>query len=200
MTQPVEKRRYTAQEYLRLEREALDKHEFHNGEILAMSGGTIAHSLITANVNATLHASLKGNPCRVYDSNLRVCASRIGTYVYPDVTIICGAVEVDPHDPFGQTAINPRLIVEVLSPSTEAYDRKAKFDGYRTIDTFEEYVLVDQSAPRIEVFLRQPDGSWAMTVFAGLEAVARLRTVQIDLPLSAAYAGANFPSGAAGQA
>jgi Uma2 family endonuclease len=193
MTQAIEKRRHTVPEYLRMEREALDKHEFHDGEILAMSGGTVAHSLIAAKVSRELGLRLKDNPCRVYDSSLRVCINRVGKYVYPDTTIICGPVQIDPNDPFGETAINPRVIVEVLSPSTESYDRKGKFDGYRTIDSFEEYVLVYQTAPRVEVFLRQADGSWALTVFEGLQTVAQIRSIRIGLPLSEAYAGVEFP-------
>jgi Uma2 family endonuclease len=180
MTLPAAKHRHTVEEYLRLERDALDKHEFHDGEILAMSGGTARHSLICMNFGAALNARLKGKPCRVYDSNLRVRAT-IDRYVYADNTVICGPVEYDLADPYIETVTNPKVIVEVLSPSTERYDRTTKFDLYRKVAAMEEYVLIYQSEPRIEVFARKPDGTWSVDVAAGMSAVAKLRSINVDL-------------------
>lgn len=192
MTLPAESRRYSVQQYLELEGAADIKHEFHNGEILAMSGGSAAHSLIALNVGAELRNRLKGKPCRAFESNLRISIPKSGKFVYPDVSVICGPLQLEPADPKGETVLNPRLVVEVLSPSTESYDRRDKFDSYRLIESLEEYVLVSQDEPRIEVFLRQADGSWAFTAFSGIDATARFRSIQIELPLSEAFAGVDF--------
>ena len=118
MTQPAERRRYSAEEYLRFERDSTQKHEFHDGEILAMSGGSPTHSLISSNVIREVGVRLKGKRCHVYDSNLRVWIAGTRRYVYPDSTIICGPLQFDPNDPKLETVANPRVIVEVLSPST----------------------------------------------------------------------------------
>jgi Uma2 family endonuclease len=194
MTQPAEKRRNTVDEYLRIERDSRDKHEFHDGEILAMSGGTPPHSLITSNVVAELSQRLKGKRCRVYESNLRVCIPSESRYVYADASVICGAIEYDPADPKRETVINPRVIVEVLSPSTETYDRTSKFDSYRKLESLQEYVLVWQLAPRVEVFTRQPDGGWLFHPFEGIEATANVESIQVLLPLAEIYAGVEFPA------
>jgi len=106
--------------------------------------------------------------------------------------IICGPAQLDLADSKGETVTNPRVVVEVISPSTESYDRKTKFDGYRRVESFEEYVLVSQDVPRIETFRRQADGSWAFMVFTGLGEVAKVQSVQIDLPLAEAYDGVDF--------
>ena len=189
----IEKHRYSVDEYLRRERESLEKHEYRDGEILLMVCGSADHSLVVANVIAGLHAQLRGKPCRVYDSNLRVRIPRTVLYTYPDATVICGPRQIDTEDRSGETVTNPSIIVEVLSPSTEGYDRGEKFSRYRTLDSLQEYVLVSTDTPRIEVFTRQPEGTWLLTPFVGLEANARIRSLQIELPLAEAYAGVEFP-------
>ena len=182
MGMPVEKRRYTATDYLQLERSARERHEYRDGEILLMAGGTADHSLIVANVIGELRNRLKGKPCRAYESNLRVRIARTVLYTYPDISVICGPRQPDPSDPSGETMTNPRLIVEVLSPSTEAYDRGEKFDHYRKLDSLQEYVLVSQSTPRIETFLRQAEGNWLLTPVSGLTSIAKLRSLEVELP------------------
>ena len=125
-----ERRRYTIEEYLRLERDSTRKHEFDDGEIIAMAGGSPEHALIVLNVGGEIRGRLKGGRCPAYSGDLRVRLSGRPKYVYPDVTVICGDVTRGPDDPARQTAMNPRLVVEVLSPSTdETYDRRGKFDG-----------------------------------------------------------------------
>lgn len=190
---PQAKRLYTVEEYFRLEGDARDRHEYHGGEILAMAGGSADHSLIITNLIADVHARLKGKPCRVYEGNLRVRAGAAPCYVYPDATVVCGHREFDPADPNGETVTNPRVVFEVLSPSTEAYDRGEKFDGYREAGPLEEYVLIWQRTPRVEVFTRQGDGTWSFVAVTGLDAAARLRALQVDLPLAEVYAGVEFP-------
>jgi Uma2 family endonuclease len=184
---------WTVAEYLRMERDAVEKHEYRDGEVVAMAGGTPPHSLIILNVGGEIRSRLKGSPCRAYESNLRVFVPRDVRYVYPDLSVICGPVQFDPKDDGRQTAMNPRVIVEVLSPTTEAYDRGEKFRRYLQIPSFEEYVLVSQVVPVIETYRRQADGTWNFRVYQGLEAVARIETLAIDLPLAEAFLGVEFP-------
>jgi Uma2 family endonuclease len=189
-TQP---QRYTLEEYFRLERDSSVKHEFRHGEIIDMSGGTPSHSLITANVVGELRGRLKGSPCRVYDSNLRIRIAKKVRYAYPDASVICDEPQYDPLDPSRLTVTNPRLVVEVLSPSTEKYDRGDKFLYYLELESLEEYVIVAQDAPRVETLFRQGDGTWLLAFAMGRDAVARLRSLRIDLPLNEVYAGVEFP-------
>ncbi len=186
-------RHYTVAEYLAFEHEATERHEYRDGEIISMAGGSPQHSLIIANVIGGLHGRLKGKPCRVFESNLRVRSARDARYVYPDVSVVCNEARFDPADDKKTTIINPRVIVEVLSPSTEASDRGEKFQRYIMVDGFEEYVLVAQNQARIETFLRQPDGTWSLAFFEGMQAVARIRSLGVDLPLADIYAGVEFP-------
>jgi Uma2 family endonuclease len=187
MTLPVSKRRYTIQEYLKLEEAATDRHEFHDGEVLAMSGGTDRHSGIGINIVLALGNRLRGHPCRLRNNDLRVRIPGQARYLYPDASIICGPTQLDEDDPKKTTIINPRVIVEVLSDSTEAYDRGAKFEFYRAIPSLEEYVLVSQREPMIETFLRQPGGTWLFNAWKGLETIASLKSIKIELPLAEVY-------------
>ncbi len=184
--------RMTVAEYLAFEETATDRHEFHDGEVLAMSGGTARHSLIAANVNGEVRQRLKGSPCRVLESNMRVTTRSNSRFVYPDGLVVCGTFEFHPQDRGETTLTNPRVVFEVLSPSTEAYDRGEKFNHYRRIESFEEYILVSQRRPLIESFHRQADGAWSIQSWEGLDAVARIRCVEIDLPLAEVYAGVTF--------
>ncbi len=176
-----------------MEQDSQEKHEHRDGEVLLMAGGTADHSLIRANIIREVGNRLKGKPCYVYDSNLRVRIARKVLYTYPDASVICGPRQTDPNDPAGQTVTNPRVIIEVLSESTEGYDRGEKFDRYRQLDSLEEYVLVSQATPRIETFLRQAEGTWLLTAVSGRDATAKLRSLEIDLPLREAYGGIEFP-------
>jgi len=193
MTRHASSPLFTIEEYLRGEEQSVVKHEFHEGEILEMTGGTYEHSLITANVVGEMRVRLKGSQCKVLESNMRVRVRPTPRYVYPDASVVCGPPQFDPQDPKRTTIINPRVIIEVLSESTEAYDRGEKFTRYREIATFEEYILVSQSSPMIETFMRQADGKWSFAPWSGIEAVARVRTLAVDLPLSEIYAGIEFP-------
>jgi Uma2 family endonuclease len=176
-------------EYLVFERAAHERHEYRDGEILAMAGGTYKHGLILANVIRELGNALKGKPCRALESNLRVRIPRTPLYTYPDASVVCGEPKYDPSDEALETITNPRVLLEVLSPSTEGYDRGAKFTRYRQIETLEEYVLISQDVPRVEVFLRHADGTWLFTAFSGLETRAKLAALGIELPLAEIYAG-----------
>lgn len=188
-TQP----RYSVEEYLVLEEAAVEKHEFHDGEIIAMSGGTYEQSRIISNILVAMAVRLKGSPCFVLESNMRIAVAKKLRYLYPDATIVCDGPVFDPRDKRRTTINNPRVIVEVLSESTEAHDRGTKFGYYRELDSMEEYVLVSQSRPMIETYLRQPDHTWSFAAWQGVEDVAALRAVAIDLPLAEVYSGLTFP-------
>jgi Uma2 family endonuclease len=192
MTLPEPQPRYTIEEYVRRETTADERHEFHDGEILAMSGGSPEHSLIIVNTNSAIHTRLRGQPCRNYESNLRIRIPSVRRYVYADGSIFCTPLEYDPDDPSGQSVTNPRVIIEVLAPTTEAYDRGEKFSQCRRLDSLVEYVLISQSEALVETFVRREAGAWLMTPFTGLESVAKLRGVEIELPLSEIYQGIEF--------
>lgn len=190
---PLTKPTYTVAEYLDREEDSLDKHEYRDGEILLMAGASPNHGLIAANTIRAFGNRLTGKPCRIYDSSVRVRIPRTVLYTYPDATVFCGELRTDPNDAKGETATNPRVIIEVLSPSTEAYDRGEKFTRYRMLDSMEEYLLISQTNASVESFYRQPDGTWLLTPVAGLEASVRLRSLGMEIPLAEIYSDVQFP-------
>jgi Uma2 family endonuclease len=141
---PHGSRLLTPEEYLAFEEAAVDRHEYNAGRVRMMAGGTFNHSCIIMNMGAALVTRLKGKPCRALDSNLRVKISRKKVYTYPDISVVCGPVEFDSVDKSRGTILNPKLLIEVLSPSTERYDRGDKFLFYSYIDSLEQYVLISQ--------------------------------------------------------
>ncbi len=179
----------TPEEYLRIERAAEFKSEYFAGEMFAMAGGSPGHSQLKTNVTTALNNQLKGRSCTVYDSDLRVLVSKTGLFVYPDATVVCGPLETFD----GDTATNPTLVVEVLSDSTEAYDRGTKFEHYRTIPSLREVVLVSQDHPIVERFTRGADGVWGLTDARGLEATIELPSIGVSLPLAEIYDKVEFP-------
>ena len=186
----------TLADYFAAERASPVKHEFRGGRIIGMAGASDAHVAIASNTHGSLWMRLRGSPCQSYNSDLRVLSSRRrGGYCYPDVTVVCGPREYDPVSLAAglPTVINPRLIVEVLSPTTAADDRGDKFDGYREIVTFEQYVLAAQDQPYVQTFTRQAGGGWLMWPYVGLDAVVPLASLGIELPLAEVYAGVTFP-------
>lgn len=196
MSQPalIPDRRYTVAEYFEIDQASPDhRYEYWDGQLLDMAGGSESHGLIAANVLTSLNQRLADQPCRVYGSDVRVQVHRTTRYVYPDASVVCGPREFNPDAPKNSTITNPRLIVEVLSPSTESHDRSDKFADYIRCPVLEEYVMVVQDKPRIECYHRQGDGSWSFTWFEGIDATARLRSLQIEMPLREAYAKVEFP-------
>jgi Uma2 family endonuclease len=184
--------RYSVTEYLDLEYKAGERHEYRGGDIVAMAGGTPEHSLIIANVVRELGVRLKGGPFRVYDSNLRVQCPRWPLYTYPDLTVICGPTQHDPQDPRKQTITNPKLILEVLSPFTEGYDRGDKLAEYVMAASLEDYVLVSGDKPRVETFHRRGDGTWSLAFFDGIDATAQFLGLSVEVSLRDIYLGVNF--------
>jgi Uma2 family endonuclease len=176
---------FTEDEYLALERVSLRKHELVQGQILAMAGGSPEHGLLASNVLVALAASLQGSPCVALGSDVRVHVPATGFYTYPDVTVVCGRPERHVKD--ADAITNPRAIVEVLSDSTEAYDRGTKFDHYRSIPTLDTYALVNHREEHVLLHERQEDGSWRMTEERGRDAVLRLARLGVSIPLADVY-------------
>jgi Uma2 family endonuclease len=183
-------RRLTEAEYLAFERTANSRNEFFEGEVFAMAGGTLRHSLIATNTGRELGNRLKNSPCVPYNADLRLKVTATGLFTYPDLSVICGAPELVKGT--DDTVINPTLLVEVLSDSTEAYDRGKKFEHYRQIVTLQEYLLVSQKEPRIEQYVRQRDRRWLLNEAAGLEKVLPLPSLQIEISLAEVFAKVQF--------
>ena len=177
-------------EYLRIERQAEFRSEFFKGEMFAMAGGTRAHSLIATNLLRELSSRLKSTDCVAYNTDLRVKIEATGLYTYPDVSVVCGEQRF--LDEKEDVLLNPTVIIEVLSDSTEAYDRGKKFEHYRQIPTFREYLLVSQKEPRIEQFIRQPSGEWTLKEAAGLSAEIKLPSLGVVLAHSEVFAKVQF--------
>ncbi len=179
--------RYTFQEYLALEASSTVRHEFFAGEIYAMAGGTPRHAALSMAVGAALLAQVRGGPCRVHSSDLRVRALATGLTTYPDVTVVCGPYETDAQDK--NTVLNPRLLVEVTSDSTEDYDRGEKLESYQRIASVEAVVLVSHREHLIEVFERQADSSWRRSE-ARSGASLKLAGLGVTLTVDDIYAAA----------
>ena len=184
-------KRYTVEEYLAFERESDTKHEYYDGEIFAMTGASLAHNLITGNLVAALNVSLRDTDCLVLPQDMRVhCPT--GLYTYPDVTVVCGSPER--LDERTDTLLNPLILFEVASPSTEAYDRGRKFGHYRTIVSLKEYVLVAQNRPTVDHFARQTGtDQWLMTSYSNLEQNIELPAIDGVLAMSDLFAKVEFP-------
>ena len=180
----------TSADYLAKERRAEYKSEFFRGEMFAMAGASRFHNRVKDSLIAELRAAFKGGPCTTFSSDQRVLVDRTGLYTYPDIVVLCGEGVYDPLDE--DTLTNPTAIIEVLSPSTEKYDRGAKFRNYQQIPSMKEYILVAQDEPLCDRYVRLVDGSWALVSFVGMEAVLDFATVPAKVPLAEIYAGVNF--------
>ncbi len=175
----------TPEQYLEIERAAEFKSEYYCGTMYAMAGGTYIHSLIIARINGLLFQRLEDGRCSVLNSDLRLRVSREGLYTYPDLTVVCGPPQFA--DDEKDILLNPSVIVEVLSKSTEAHDRGFKFAQYRRLQSLQEYVLVSQTEMRVENYLRRPAGKWELTDFAGPDAVCRLESLGCEIAVGDIY-------------
>jgi Uma2 family endonuclease len=184
MTQAARALTHTFAEYLALEAKSETKHELVNGEIFAMAGGTPEHSRLAANVIGELGSALRGRPCATFTSDLRVRVLATGLATYPDASVVCGRMEVDPEDK--NTVTNPVVLVEVLSDSTEAYDRNDKLAHYRRIPSLRDYLLVSQHERRIEHYHRNDDGTWTLRD-VGEGGEVRLASIGCSLAVDAVY-------------
>ena len=175
----------TPEQYLEIERQAEYKSEYYQGEMFAMAGAGLAHNVLVANLVAGLHSQLRSHPCRVLPSDMRVLVAATGLYTYPDVVVVCG----DPQftDQRLDTLVNPNLIGEVLSPSTEAYDRGRKFEQYGAIASLQEYLMVASDRVHVDLYTRQVDGRWLLTSANSLEDTLELESVTCRLGLAELY-------------
>jgi Uma2 family endonuclease len=186
-------RKLTPQEYYRLERDSTIKHEYYDGEIFAMAGGTNEHSIIVMNIMGELRQRLKGKPCSPRDPNLRLKVRATGLRTYPDVSVYCGEMEFDTEDEAADTATNPTVIFEVLSKSREVYDRGFKFENYRQIETLRTYVLVAQDTALVETYEREA-GNWGHYLETkGLGGIVPLPAIGVELPMREIYDRVKFP-------
>ncbi|MGD0774015.1 MAG: Uma2 family endonuclease [Candidatus Solibacter sp.] len=192
-TQP--KTYLTPEQYLEIERKAEFKSEYYQGEMFAMSGAREPHNLIVWNLSTELGVQLRKRPCRAYVADMRVRVGATGLYTYPDVAAVCGEPQF--LDETRDTLLNPSLIVEVLSPSTEAYDRVRKFKHYRSVESVIEYLMVASESISTELYTRQPDGRWLLAAADRLEDTLDLQSVGVHLALADLYEKVDFPAPAA---
>jgi Uma2 family endonuclease len=185
------KHSYTPEEYLQLERKAAYKSEYYTGEIFAMSGASRAHNIVVINVATALNTQLENRECEVYASDMRVRTPDTAMYTYPDVIVVCGQPQFE--DAEVDTLLNPTLIIEVLSPSTETHDRTKKFADYRQIESLKEYILIAQRECRVTQYIKQPDGMWLFQEAGSLDEMVHLASVNCDLALESVYRKVAFP-------
>ncbi|WP_377478521.1 MAG: Uma2 family endonuclease [Microcoleus anatoxicus] len=187
---PTEKRHYTPEEYLALEESAIDKSEYHDGEIIPMTGGTTNHNSIIINLIANLKFGLRGKNYRLFTSDVRLWIPLTRRYVYPDIMVIQGEPV---YQGSNKTLVtNPLVIVEVLSNSTKDYDRGGKFVAYRSIPELREYILIDQYSYHIEQFAKNSNGKWVLTEYDSAESGLTLESVEFQILLSEIYERINF--------
>jgi Uma2 family endonuclease len=180
----------TAADYLAAERTGKTKHEYLAGQVYAMAGASERHNLVAMNTGASLHAQLRRRSCNVYPSDMRVKTRAMGLYTYPDLSVVCGTPQFE--DERRDTLLNPTLIVEVLSPTTENYDRGRKFQHYRTMPSLVEYVIIAQDVMHVEHYARQPDGRWLLTEADGAAGAIQLAAIGCELALADVYEKVEF--------
>ena len=175
----------TPTEYLAFERASEEKHEYADGEVFAMAGTTWAHGVVATNLAAALHAALATRPCTVAGPDIKIQASQKRRYHYPDVVVLCGPPEFE--DDVRDVLLNPRLVAEVLSESTERYDRGDKFASYRALPSLQEYLLVSQTKPQLEHYHRLSDGTWLLRILGPGETLS-LPSLDCTLAVDAVFA------------
>ncbi len=200
MSLPQTEPRYTIEEYLAFERESEERHEYLDGQIYAMAGESTQHGDISVNVVSELRSQLKGTPCRVWTKDSKVLSgpaiksykSAKGLFSYPDLVVVCGEPQfLDEHQ---DVLLNPTVIIEVLSPSTESFDRGEKFRRYRThVASLTVYVQVSQALPLIEHFRRQPNDEWVLSTVSDMDGSLHLASINCMLQLSEVYDRVSFP-------
>lgn len=187
----VRQQTMSVEEYLAFERASEEKHEYLNGEIFLMSGASNNHNLIVGTTLGIFYVQLRNTGCIYYPSDMRIRVSETGLYTYPDISVVCDPPQLD-KSAYQDTLLNPTLIVEVLSPSTESYDRGRKFQHYRALESLQEYVLIAQDSPHIERYLRQPSGEWLLADATGLDARIELSSIGCTLALADVYEKVTF--------
>lgn len=186
----IPKTKLTAKEYLKFERKSGMKHEYFDGEIFAMAGAKRNHNIVNQNLNGLVWQHLKNKDCESYSGDMRIFVPETGLYTYPDLVIVCGEPQFQ--DDVFDTLLNPTLLVEVLSESTEGYDRGKKFQHYRSIESLQEYVLVSQDEAWIEKYVKRGDGFWTLSEAVGLDSEIEFSSIECKIPLSEVYDKIDF--------
>ncbi len=186
----IPKTKLTPAEYLEFERKSEIKHEYFNGEIFAMAGARRNHNKVVANLSGLTWQHLKGKDCEFYPTDMRVFVPETGLYTYPDLVIVCG--EPNFQDDVFDTLLNPTLLIEVLSDSTEGYDRGKKFQHYRSIESLQEYILVSQYEARIEKYVKRGDGFWLLSEAVGSDSEIEFASIECKIALSEVYDKIDF--------
>jgi Uma2 family endonuclease len=182
---------YSLTEYFALEEAGDARFEYWDGDLVCMSGGSRAHGIISINVVVSLANRLRGAGCRPFGADMAILTPTLPPYRYPDASVVCGKLQTQ-HVNVLDAIVNPVVIVEVLSPSTRALDEGQKFEAYKAITTFREYLLVEQGEPRVTRYARQPDGSWSREDVAALDSILTLESVGCSIPLRDIYEGVDF--------
>ncbi len=191
LNEPALKYNYLlGEEYLEGERAAEEKHELMNGKIITMTGASLKHNRIVRNLIGNIHSFLKGKTCEVFPSDLRVNIPNVNSFTYPDVTIVCGKPEL--LDDHFDTLLNPSVIIEVTSPSTESYDRGNKFFTYQQLPSLKEYILIDSSTVHVHLITKREDGSWLFKVIETISDSLTINTIQQEIALKDIYDGIQF--------
>ena len=188
--QAQEQHQISPEEYLIGERESDIRHEYFAGEIFAMAGASREHNQISTNIVRLLGNQLLEKPCSVFAGDMKVKIQKKKKYSYPDIVVVCEKEEYE--DEHNDVLLNPVVLIEILSDSTEAYDRGDKFSHYQDIPSFTEYILVSQYTLKMERFARQPDKSWVYTIYQGEEDILSVETIDCDLPLAEVYRKVRF--------
>lgn len=186
----IPKTKLTPEEYLDFERKSEERHEYFNGEIFAVSGAKRRHNVVAWNIGGELRQKLKGGNCEAYPADMRVFVPETGLYTYPDLVVVCGEPKFQ--DNVFDTLLNPNLLIEVLSETTESYDRGKKFQHYRSIESLREYVLVSQDEARIEKYVKQGDGFWLLSEAVGLESEIEFSSIESRIALREVYDRIDF--------
>jgi Uma2 family endonuclease len=183
------KQRMTVEEYLALERETGVRHEYYYGEVFAMVGASENHILITGSMYSNLYVQLRGRDCRIYQTDMKLRINK-HIYTYPDIAAVCGERQFE--DEARTILLNPTVIIEVLSPSTEMHDRTNKLQYYHSVKSVQEYILISQEKPHAEHFVRQPDDKWLLTFRDGVDALIELKSINCILALRDVYEQIEF--------
>ena len=177
----------TVEEYLAFENESSEKHEYYQGDVFAMSGAKVTHNEIVLNTISVINQFLKGKPCKPYNSDQRVYVEKNALFTYPDISIFCNGIETLNNDEMN--AVNPSVIIEVLSPGTRDYNRGLKFKLFRDIPSLKEYILIESESVNVEVFSINQKGLWELREYKSIDETLLIQTIQMELPVHVFYEG-----------